>query len=202
MKGLVMSLAVLFAPLAAGELPSETSVKPVKIVEVPGYCEGVVFDRGGHAYISDTQNGTVYRVTPDGSATVWAKTGAPNGHKICPTAPSTLRRQPTRGPSSRRRWEVLDKASSECNGNPACPQRSVVGPEGGFYFTDPAAPATKNPIGTVHYVDPQGKRTWLQRDLPSQRGRSASGRQKPSSSRERLHRVLIYDVLSPGKVVP
>ena len=143
-----------------------SSVKPIKVVEVPGYCEGVVFDRGGHAYISDTQNGTVYRVTPDGSATVWAKTGAPNGHKIlpdgthlvCDGSKHAVLRLDADG-------KVLDKASSECNGKPLrAPNDLSLDPKGGFYFTDPGCGGTRLP----------------------QRGRSAPGRQNPARGRERV----------------
>jgi gluconolactonase len=205
MKVLVMSVVILLAPLAAGELPSETSVKPVKVVEVPGYCEGVVFDRGGHAYISDTQNGTVYRVTSDGSATVWAKTGAPNGHKIlpdgthlvCDGSQHAVLRLDAAG-------KVLDKASSECDGKPLrAPNDLSLDPKGGFYFTDPGGSGDKNPIGTVHYVDPKGKTHLVAEGLAFPNGVVLRpGGKTLLIGESGFNRVLIYDVLSPGKVGP
>ena len=38
--------------LPAADLPDPAKVKLVKILEVPNYCEGVVFDRDGNGYIS------------------------------------------------------------------------------------------------------------------------------------------------------
>src|SRR6476469_4297856 len=75
---------LLVTTIGGGPLPPEATVTPVKVVELPGYTEGVVFDRDGNAYVSDTQHGTIYRVSPSGEATLWATTGAPNGHKILP----------------------------------------------------------------------------------------------------------------------
>src|SRR3954467_2917548 len=82
MKHLLLALALVPAALAGGELPAQNAVTPVKIAEVPGYCEGIVFDRAGLAYVSDTQHGTIYTVTLDGTTALWANTTAPNGHKI------------------------------------------------------------------------------------------------------------------------
>src|SRR5436190_12462827 len=53
---------------------------PVRLLTVPDFCEGVVFDRDGAGYISHGE--TVSRFTPDGKHELWAKTGGPNGHKI------------------------------------------------------------------------------------------------------------------------
>ena len=72
------------ATVSSVDLPAESNVRAVKVLEVPGYTEGVVVDRDGALYISDVYNGTIYRVGADGEAKVWAKTGAPNGHKILP----------------------------------------------------------------------------------------------------------------------
>ena len=38
--------------LAAQSLPPNDGVKPVKLITVPEYCEGVVFDRAGIGYTS------------------------------------------------------------------------------------------------------------------------------------------------------
>src|SRR4029078_8435480 len=82
MKHRLIALALAPALLARADLPPQASVKPVKIAEVPGYCEGIVFDRAGLGYVSDTQHGTIYSGTTDGNTAIWAKTTAPNGHKI------------------------------------------------------------------------------------------------------------------------
>jgi len=60
--------------------PAAKNIKPQQIVLVPEYSEGIVFDHAGNAYIP--HGDTITKVTPDGQASPWAKTGEPNGHKI------------------------------------------------------------------------------------------------------------------------
>src|SRR4051794_8496230 len=81
MKHLLLALALVPAVLAGGELPAQNAVTPVKIAEVPGYCEGIAFDRAGLAYVSDTQLGAIFPVALDGRTALGAITTAPNGHK-------------------------------------------------------------------------------------------------------------------------
>src|SRR5262245_34927230 len=38
--------------LSAAELPDPSRVETVKLLEVPSYCEGVVFDHAGNGYVS------------------------------------------------------------------------------------------------------------------------------------------------------
>src|SRR5687767_4988700 len=57
-----------------------TPVQPVRVVTLPAYTEGVVFDRDGNGYCSHDK--TVTRFTPGGKHETWAETGGPNGHKI------------------------------------------------------------------------------------------------------------------------
>ena len=151
--------AVLLLLVPAGRLPPESAVKAVKVVEVPGYSEGVVFDRAGAAYISDVYHGKIYRVTADGRAAVWAETGAPNGHKILPDGTHLVcdgsRRAVLRLDSA---GKIMGEASSEYDGKPLrAPNDLALDPRGGFYFTDPGGSSPANPVGTVHYVDPRGK---------------------------------------------
>src|SRR6516162_3350381 len=67
-------------PARGGDLPAEESVKPVEVVRTGDYTEGVVVDHDGNLYFSHEK--IVTKVTPDGRATTWAETGAPNGHKV------------------------------------------------------------------------------------------------------------------------
>jgi gluconolactonase len=83
-KNLLFASILIPVAFASARLPAESEVKPVKVLEVPGYTEGVVLDRDGAIYISDVYNGNIYRIGSDGEARVWAHTGAPNGHKILP----------------------------------------------------------------------------------------------------------------------
>ena len=82
MKSVLLAVSLVAAAAVTGDLPPQSAVRPVKIAEVPGYCEGIVFDRAGLGYVSDTQHGKIYTVTTDGKTAVWASTPAPNGHKV------------------------------------------------------------------------------------------------------------------------
>ena len=147
-------------PLAAArELPSEASVRIEEICRVPSYCEGVVFDREGFAYISWGR--FISRIGPDGKPANWAETGAPNGHKIladgthlvCDASQHAVLHLDANG-------KVLGKAASECDGKPLRgPNDLTLDPKGGFYFTDPGGSGKDKPIGTIHHVDRGGKVT-------------------------------------------
>lgn len=202
MKSFLFVLSSVFIFLLTIDLPSENSVKLTKVVEVPGYCEGIVFDYAGNAYISDTQNGEIYRVT-DGKATVWAKTGAPNGHKIladathlvCDGSHHAVLRLDKDG-------KILGKASSECNGQPLrAPNDLTLDPQGGFYFTDPGGSSLKNPIGTVHYVDTAGKTHLAAQGLAFPNGIVLRPDGKSLLVGESNHNhILVYEVVAPGKL--
>jgi len=201
---LLLSL-LLVAVSIAGELPADNQVKATKVVEVPGYSEGVVFDRAGNAYISDTINGAVHRVKPDGRASVWARLGSPNGHKVegdgthlvCDGKERAVLRLDREG-------RVMGKASSEYNGQPLRSPNDLTldTKNGGFYFTDPGGSSRENPIGTVHYVDARGKTHLVAEGLAFPNGivLRPDGRLLVAESQH--NRVLVYDVLAPGKVGP
>ena len=206
MKNILFALSSAFTILIMSNLPSESSVKPVKIVEVPGYCEGVVFDKTGDAFISDTQNGNIYRVsTKSGVASLWAKTGAPNGHKIladgthlvCDGSHHAVLHLDADG-------RIISKASSEYDGKPLrAPNDLTLDPKGGFYFTDPGGSNETNPIGTVHYVDPQGKTHLVADKLAFPNGIILRPDGKTLLVGESGHnRIIAYEVHSPGRVGP
>ncbi|HYP29852.1 MAG TPA: SMP-30/gluconolactonase/LRE family protein [Blastocatellia bacterium] len=205
MKYLPLGLIMITLALLPGELPPNDSVKPSKVVEVPAYTEGIVFDHSGDAFISDSQNGVIYRVTADGRATIWAKTGAPNGHKVladgthlvCDGSQRAVLRLDASG-------KVIGKAASESNGEPLrSPNDLTLDPQGGFYFTDPGGSNLKNPIGTVHYVDASGTTHLVAKGLAFPNGIVLRPGGKSLLVGESNHnRVLVYDVLAPGKVGP
>src|SRR3954468_5390634 len=203
MKHLLLALALVPAALAGGELPAQNAVTPVKIAEVPGYCEGIVFDRAGLAYVSDTQHGTIYTVTLDGKTALWANTTAPNGHKIL-TDGTHLVCDKGAVLHLDAAGKRLPDASSECDGQPLrAPNDLTIDPRGGFYFTDPGGSDVKNPIGTVHYVDPQGKTHLVAQGLAFPNGIVLRPDGKTLVVGESgYNRVLAYPVLSPGKVGP
>ena len=201
MKLMAPALVLSVALLAPGDLPPQNAVTPVKIAEVPGYCEGIVFDRAGDGYVSDTRHGTIYKLGRDNRPVVWAKTAAPNGHKILPDGTHLVC---DRG--AVRRFDAdgkpLKDASNECDGKPLrVPNDLTIDPKGGFYFTDPGGSGAKNPIGTVHYVDPQGKTHKIADGLAFPNGIVLRPDGKTLLVAESEHnRVLEYQVTAPGKL--
>jgi len=202
MKHLLLVAAI--APgLLALELPTQGSVKPVKIAEVPGYCEGVVFDRTGLAYISDTQHGTIYTVTADGRTSLWATTVAPNGHKILADGTHLVCDKGAVLHLDAAGKRLAD-ASSSCHGKPLrAPNDLTIDPKGGFYFTDPGGSDVKNPIGTVHYVDAQGQTHRVADGLAFPNGIVLRPDGKTLLVGESgYNRILSFDVAAPGRLGP
>lgn len=199
----MLSLLPLLVSFAAGELPAADKVKIVKVLEVPNYCEGVVFDHDGFGYISHGK--VVTRFTPDGKHSVWAETGAPNGHKVladgthlvCDASQHAVLHMDRNG-------KILGKASSECDGQPLRgPNDLTLDPRGGFYFTDPGGSDDKKLIGTIHYVDGKGKTHLIAKGLAFPNGIVLTPDGKRLLVAEsKKNRVLEYPVTSPGKVGP
>ncbi|MEQ1829458.1 MAG: SMP-30/gluconolactonase/LRE family protein, partial [Pirellula sp.] len=182
-------------------LPLAESIKAVKLFEVESYCEGVVFDGQGRGYISWKE--TVTRFELDGRNQEFAKTGAPNGHKIladgthliCDASQHAVVRLTADG-------KPLEPASKECDGKPLRgPNDLTLDPSGGFYFTDPGESSYEKPIGTVHYVDTAGKTHLVASGLAFPNGIVLTEDGKRLLVGEsQLNRVLEYPVLSPGNV--
>src|SRR6185436_10882844 len=103
--------------LAAQELPAANQAKTVEMFRVPRYCEGVCFDHEGNGYIS--WNKAITKFSLDGKNSVWAETGAPNGHKIladgthlvCDASQHAVLHLTSDG-------KLLPHASKECDGKP------------------------------------------------------------------------------------
>jgi gluconolactonase len=202
------ALAILpvLLSLSPGDLPPADEVKAVKVVQVGEYTEGVVFDHEGNAYISHGK--VISRIRGlfgKGKPIVeeWARTGAPNGHKVladgthlvCDASRHGVLHLDARG-------KEIGFASRECNGKPLRgPNDLTLDPRGGFYFTDPGGSDDKKPIGTVHYVDPEGKTHLVAGGLAFPNGIVLRPGGKTLLVGESKHnRVLEYPVMSPGKV--
>ncbi len=203
MKNLLFALVLIPAIFTKAGLPPESEVRAVKVVEVPGYSEGVVVDADGAVYLSDVYNGVIYRVGADGEARAWAKTGMPNGHKIladsthlvCDGSQHAVLRLDAAG-------KMLGKASSECDGKPLrAPNDLTLDAFGGFYFTDPGGSNMQNPIGTVHYVDARGKTHLVDEGLAFPNGIVLRPDGRTLLVGESHHnRILSYDIIKPGKL--
>jgi gluconolactonase len=192
----------LVRPSSSEDLPDPAKIKAVELFTVPAYCEGVVFDHDGHGYIS--HNKTLTKFSLDGKHETWTETGAPNGHKVladgthlvCDASQHAVLHLAANG-------KMLEHASRECDG------KALRGPNdltldtahGGFYFTDPGESGIDNLIGTVHYVDRQGKTHLLDDGLAFPNGivLRPDG-QTLLVAESQKNRVLIYEVLSPGKL--
>jgi gluconolactonase len=179
---------------------------PVRVLTVPDFTEGVVFDRDGAGYISHDK--TVTRFTPDGKHAPWAETGGPNGHKIladgthllCDRTHKAVLRLSKDG-------KLLDPAAAKAfDGKPLLgPNDLTLDPaNGGFYFTDPEGSDLKTPIGAVYHVDAttgQGKVTRVDEGLAYPNGIVLT----PDGKRLYLgesatNQIHVYDVLAPGKL--
>jgi gluconolactonase len=189
-------------PGFAAELPSADGVTAKKLLEVDHYCEGVVFDAQGRGYLSE--GAAIVQFTLDGQAKVWAETGAPNGHKIladgthlvCDASRHAMLHLSADG-------KMLEPASEQCDGKPLRGPNDLTldAPHGGFYFSDPGESSDEQPIGTVHYVDRHGKTHLVDGGLAYPNGivLTADGK-KLLLAESKKNRVLVYEVLSPGKV--
>ncbi len=198
---LTVTVFALTFQVTSAELPPGENVSAVKLFEVPRYCEGVVFDHQGNGYIS--WGDTITQFSTDGTHRDWAKTGAPNGHKVladgthlvCDASHHAVLHLDASG-------KILGTASKECGGKPLRgPNDLSLDPRGGFYFTDPGGSSDKNPIGTVHYVDAGGMTHLIDQGLAFPNGIVLRPDGKTLLVAEsKKNRVLEYDVTGQGKV--
>jgi gluconolactonase len=194
-------LAIVFLlpqVVAAADLP--TKAEALKLLEVPHYCEGVVFDHAGEGYISEGD--TIVQFSPDGRKRTWAVTGAPNGHKVladgthlvCDASKHAVLHLSADG-------KLLDPASTACDGIALRGPNDLTldTPNGGFYFSDPGDSGLEKPIGTVHYVDAQGKTHLCDSGLafPNGIALTADGKRLYLGESQK-NRVHVYDVTGPG----
>jgi len=186
----------------ADERSDPPDIQTVKLFTVPEYCEGVVFDHDGNGYISHGE--TITKFAIDGKHATWAVTGAPNGHKVlsdgthlvCDASQHAVLHLSDAG-------EMLESASTECSGKPLRGPNdlSLDTPNGGFYFTDPGNSSLDNMIGTVHYVDRNGKTHLLDDGLAFPNGIIIRPDGKTLLVGEsQNNRILEYDVIGPGKL--
>ncbi|MCE9526201.1 MAG: SMP-30/gluconolactonase/LRE family protein [Planctomycetales bacterium] len=202
-NSLFLSLsAIAISASAADELPAADKAKTVEVFRVPSYCEGVVFDHAGNGYVSWAKSITKFSL--DGKNSVWAETGAPNGHKIladgthlvCDASHHAVLHLSADG-------KMLEPASKECDGH------ALRGPNdltldtanGGFYFSDPGDSSREKLIGTMHYVDKAGKTHLVDKGLAFPNGivLSPDGK-KLYLAESQFNRVFVYEVKGPGKV--
>ncbi len=203
MRRLLVALILLASCAVAGGLPSDRTTKPIKVADVPGFCEGVAFDRAGNLFVSDVIGGIVYKVDQSGKLTSWAKTGEPNGHKVLPDGTHLV--------CDGKRHAVLHlaadgsflgNAAAESDGKPLrTPNDLTLDNHGGFYFTDPDDSWKETPTGTVHYVDSSGVVHTALEGLAYPNGLVLLPDGKTLLLGESgNNRILAYTVTAPGKL--
>ena len=193
-------------PAASADAPKKIEPKKetMHLFTVPSYCEGVVFDHAGNGYVSWGK--TITRFTLDGKHEPWVETGAPNGHKVladgthlvCDASRHAVLHLDAQG-------KMLDPASKESDGKPLRGPNDLTldTPNGGFYFSDPGDSSAEKPIGTVHYVDKDGKTHLVDEGLAFPNGIVlTSDGKKLLLAESQKNRVLAYEVKSPGKLGP
>jgi gluconolactonase len=167
------SLLLAASAAAAADLPPAETITPAEVLRTGDYSEGVVVDHEGNLYFSHGK--IITKLTPDGKASTWAETGNPNGHKVLADG---THGQPLRGPND-----------------------LTLDPQGGFYFTDPGGSSREDPIGTVHYVDPQGLTHTVASGLAFPNGIVLRpGGKELLVGESKQNRILAYPVLAPGKL--
>jgi gluconolactonase len=198
----LLAAAVASWQARAADLPPEQGAKPVEVVRTNDYTEGVVVDHDGNLYFSHEK--IVTRVTPEGKATTWAKTGSPNGHKIladgthliCDASRHALLHLAADGTE-------LQPAATKSDGKPLRgPNDLTLDPaSGGVYFTDPASSDAQNPDGTVHYLDNRGDCHTVARGFAFPNGIVIRpGGKELLVAESRRNRILRFPVLAPGKL--
>lgn len=184
-------------------LPPAYLVTPMKVLQSDRYSEGVVFDREGNLYFSQTKAGTITVLKPDGSRSIWAVVNGVNGHKVMPdgthivAAKNSVVQLDANG-------KLLKVVAKEFNGKPLqYPNDITIDPQGGFYFTDSGDSNPQIPSGTVYYVNSAGRINSVVSGLAFANGIVlAPDRKRLFVAESRKNRVLFYEVLSQGVVGP
>lgn len=141
--------AISFAILAVG--CSSSQVQPRLAAELPGYCEGIVFDSSGTAYVSTLHREAVFAIKRAGSPEKWHHVIEPNGHKILPdgthliASKGGVRHVAPDG-------TLIEVLAPEL----ATPNDLAIDGDGGVYVTVPAqSEQDRNAMRSgVYYIDP------------------------------------------------
>jgi sugar lactone lactonase YvrE len=163
-------LILLAAPLAvpAQEAPALPNTLGRRTVLIGGvaFAEGPTFDSKGNFYFTNyMKRGTVGRMTPDGTVSVWftLDRGAPNGMRVDHEDRVLVADQDggrlLRISADGSRQETLAESyeGKPLNG----PNDVIVDSKGDMYFTDPKGSSAQKPIGGIYRLTAAGKLTRL-----------------------------------------
>jgi gluconolactonase len=181
--------------MAATALPDPTAIRPVEVVRTNDYSEGPVVDRQGNIYFS--HGSLITRVAPDGTVEDWARSKAPNGHKIRPTGDHLV------CDGQRHAVLHLDAGGREigiaASGHVGeltilTPNDLTLDPEGGFYFSD-SVPET----GAVFFVDADGQKRLVAGNIDFANGVTLTADRRRLYVAESLqNRILVIELQEPG----
>lgn len=182
-------------------LPPADVIKPIEVLRSQYYSEGVVFDREGNLYFSQTKAGTITVLPPNGTPRLWAELEGANGHKIMSegihivAATNSVVKLDANG-------QILKVVASEFNGKPLEFANDItLDKQGGFYFTDSGSRNPQTPTGAVYYVSPTEKISQVANGLAFANGIVLTPDGKRLFVAEsKKNRILEYKVLSPEKV--
>ena len=177
-------------------LPQPATIRPTRILSLEHYSEGPVIDAKGNLYIS---HGTsISKITLESDATTWARSNAPNGHKImtngdhlvCDGKQHAVLRFDQDG------HFISQAAGGRCNNRQIIsPNDLCVHPSVGFYFTD-SLPKK----GVVYFVSMDGKQSIVAQDLDVPNGITLSPDYRQLYVAESYtNRVLIILLDAPGQ---
>jgi gluconolactonase len=201
LKLVLSSFRVLPVLFLSTSLLAVERLQPIEIARYPSFSSAVVFDSKGFGYISHGR--FISRISPDGKSEVWSETGAPRGHKIRPDGTHLVCDASRHAVLSLdAQGKIIGVASSESDGQPLLePNDLTLDPSGGFYFTDPGG-SRDSPVGAIYFVDARGKTHVAARDLRYPNGIVLRPDGKLLVAESLRNRILIYDVLGPGKLGP
>jgi gluconolactonase len=178
-------------------------VEPFPIVANIAFAEGPIFDALGNLFfVNYIRKGTVGRMTPDGTVSVFCETGGRvNGLKIDSTGyiigadaggKRILRIHPDEASI-----EVLTdnfRGNSYLSPNDVCLDMA-----GNIYFSDPSDETPDAPIGSVYRIGKDRKVTQLATGLKYPNGLAVSPNQNQLIVAETMtNRILAYELLPDG----
>ncbi|MGH9661640.1 MAG: SMP-30/gluconolactonase/LRE family protein [Bryobacteraceae bacterium] len=159
MRLLLLCLTGLGVAQEAPPLPATLGRKTVVAGGV-AFAEGPNFDRDGNLYFTNyLRRGTIGRLTPDGTLSVWFSLdrGAPNGMRIDAQGRVLVADQEG-GRLLRVDGKRQETLADSFEGKPLNgPNDVVVDKQGNIYFTDPRGSSVKNPVGAIYRLGADGK---------------------------------------------
>jgi sugar lactone lactonase YvrE len=157
---------ILVGSVAAAADPLPAKLEPRPLVANINFAEGLGFDSAGNLFfVNYARNGTIGRMTPDGTVGVWLELPAAGGWKAFPFGLKVdakdnlviadyggrrvLRVSPTK---------VVTTLADTYDGRPLNnPNDVCLDAAGNVYFTDPPAEGVKDSPGSVYRISPQGE---------------------------------------------